>query len=250
MKRGKNKTPASGSISFVPAKKSATGHPQSIRALFSYSVKECERWKTKKVHVSNQKLRIVQEAIADNRGVDYILNILGKNPQASVLQNLENLEAKIANNETEISDRIHDFFSLEDIKDERKRSTISCVIRPEQRKFRESLLKAYNKRCAITNCDVEEALEAAHIYPYNRGIQFNRASNGLLLRVDIHELFERYLLGIDPRTKKILIAPNLVNSYGKLAGKRIYIPENPALRPSKKALEWHFNQCQWINNLA
>lgn len=201
----------------------------------------------KKIHISKQKIRIVQEAIEKRRGVDYILSIIENNPQSDVFQNLKNIEAKIANPEIGVSDYIEDFLTLEDIKDERKRSTHSVVTRPEQAKFRESLLNAYNKHCAITGCDVEQALEATHIYPYNSGTKFNSASNGLLLRVDIHKLFDRYLLVIDPTTKKVLIAPNLVNSYDKLAGKRIYIPENPALRPSKKALEWRFNQCQWIN---
>lgn len=51
------------------------------------------------------------------------------------------------------------------------------------------LLKAYGGKCAITGCDVLEALEAAHIYPL-QGVATNDASSGLLRRSDLHTLFD------------------------------------------------------------
>jgi predicted restriction endonuclease len=138
-------------------------------------------------------------------------------------------------------------FSLENIEDKRKRTTASIVQRSGQSKFRQSLLEAYNGRCAITGCDVEEALDAAHIHPYS-GSESDRVSNGLLLRADLHKLFDCYLLAIDPTTMEVHIAPSLANSYGELAGKRLNLPEEQALTPNRKVLEGHFAQCKWIND--
>lgn len=47
--------------------------------------------------------------------------------------------------------------------------------------FRAQLLEAYDQRCAISECNALEVLEAAHIQPY-RGEHTNRMDNGLLLR--------------------------------------------------------------------
>lgn len=74
--------------------------------------------------------------------------------------------------------------------------------RKGQAKFRQALLEAFNHKCAITGCDIIEILEAAHINPA-RGIKDNHVSNGLLLRADIHTLFDLQLLGIHPETLKI-----------------------------------------------
>ncbi|HZZ18730.1 MAG TPA: HNH endonuclease signature motif containing protein, partial [Opitutaceae bacterium] len=69
------------------------------------------------------------------------------------------------------------------------------VRRRGQKEFRESLLVAYDQRCAITNCDAVDALEAAHIIPY-QGSATNNVTNGLLLRADIHTLFDLGLIAI------------------------------------------------------
>ncbi len=50
-------------------------------------------------------------------------------------------------------------------------------------------MDAYGGRCAVTNCDIEDVLEAAHISPYN-GPSTDQVYNGLLLRTDIHTLFD------------------------------------------------------------
>ena len=81
------------------------------------------------------------------------------------------------------------YFDVENIEDARKIVTVSIVQRQGQSKFRQELLAAYNSRCAITGCDIEPALEAAHIIPY-KGTETNCPQNGLLLRADIHTLFD------------------------------------------------------------
>jgi predicted restriction endonuclease len=66
----------------------------------------------------------------------------------------------------------------------RERTTTSIARRQGQPKFRGDLLKAYRGQCAITGFNAEQALEAAHIYPY-KGNDTNKVWNGLLLRADI-----------------------------------------------------------------
>ncbi|MBI3945982.1 MAG: HNH endonuclease [Armatimonadetes bacterium] len=125
------------------------------------------------------------------------------------------------------------------IKEARERVVAVIVQRRGQPTFREQLIKAYGGRCAVTGCDVEESLEAAHIVPY-QGSDTNIVSNGLLLRADVHTLFDLGLLGVDVETMTIVLAAHLVGSaYGALAGAQLRLPDNPALRPSRKALQWH-----------
>jgi len=61
--------------------------------------------------------------------------------------------------------------------------------RLRQSKFRKELLEAYDNTCAVTGSTVIELLEAAHIQPYS-GIHTSVVSNGILLRSDIHDLFD------------------------------------------------------------
>lgn len=64
--------------------------------------------------------------------------------------------------------------------------------RLRQSKFRKELLVAYNNTCAVTGSKVVELLEAAHIQPYD-GVHTSVVSNGILLRSDIHDLFDIYV---------------------------------------------------------
>lgn len=66
-----------------------------------------------------------------------------------------------------------------------------------QRKFREKLLNFYNKSCIVTGCKVQDLLEAAHIIPHSENSNYSE-SNGLLLRSDIHTLYDLGYLAIDP----------------------------------------------------
>jgi hypothetical protein len=125
--------------------------------------------------------------------------------------------------------------------DDRKRNIIESVQREGQAKFRAELLDVYNKKCAITDCDVEAALDAAHISPY-LGPQSNRIANGLLLRSDIHKLFDQYLISINPNTNRIVISSNLLNTcYEELNQKIVNFPQALSFHPSRQVLEWHYN---------
>jgi len=124
--------------------------------------------------------------------------------------------------------------------DERLRATRAILVRRGQPAFRAALVEAYGARCAITRCPIMDILEAAHIFPY-RGDNTNDVSNGLLLRTDIHTLFDCNLLAFDPGTLQVVLSESLVNStYRALAGKPIWKPAKPHQWPSAKVLRWRF----------
>jgi hypothetical protein len=100
----------------------------------------------------------------------------------------------------------------------------SIVRRQGQPQFREELLAAWGRTFAITGCDAEPALEAAHVRPY-LGPQTNSLGNGLLLRADIHTLFDRLLITIDPDTWTVRLAPPLQQTeYSELEGVTVSVP--------------------------
>lgn len=125
------------------------------------------------------------------------------------------------------------------IVDARQKALASIIRRRGQPGFRQRLLDAYGASCAITGCDVAEALEAVHILPY-RGPQTNHPSNGLLLRADVHVLFDLGLIAIDADTMTVVASPVLAGtSYAQLTGTSLRSPRVGALGPSRDALDQH-----------
>jgi HNH endonuclease len=138
-----------------------------------------------------------------------------------------------------------DFFNANTLEDAKERVLVSIVRRQGQSQFRQNLLTAYKEKCAISGCDVQQALEAAHIIPYN-GIQTNNTSNGLLLRADLHTLFDLKLITIDPNTMKVLIAPELMKTQCRAFWqKKLILPDNIADRPDTEAIRTHYEGCTW-----
>ncbi|MBH1803124.1 HNH endonuclease [Stenotrophomonas maltophilia] len=107
------------------------------------------------------------------------------------------------------------------------------------------MLDAYGGCCAMTGCDATDALEAAHIVPY-RNASSNAVPNGLLLRADIHTLFDLYLIGVDPYSSKLTISPSLRNSvYAELQDSPLAFARATEQRASRASLTWHRAQCDW-----
>lgn len=132
------------------------------------------------------------------------------------------------------------YFDVKTIEDARKRITASIVQRQGQAEFRCKLLKSYGCRCPITDCDVEAALEAAHIIPY-QGTDTNHPTNGLPLRSDIHTLFDLHLLSIHPDTYEVMIAPELIDTcYQDLVGQKLAVPHDRNAAPNRSALSKHY----------
>lgn len=139
-------------------------------------------------------------------------------------------------------------FDPENVEDARKRVVASIVRRRGQGAFRKKLLQAYNNTCAITGCQQVEVLEAAHIHPY-KGEQTHAVSNGLLLRADLHTLFDLYLVAIDPVTLRIRLAPELMQSdYAHYDTQPLHTPSLPSAKVSVEALQWHTDRCVWFKS--
>ena len=110
--------------------------------------------------------------------------------------------------------------STSSVEQEDERQLRAISVRRGQRDFRDRLLSAWKRRCVVTECRVEALLEAAHITPHSIEPNY-RTSNGLLLRADIHTLYDLALLSID-EYMRIHLAPALQYSeYKGLEGKRI-----------------------------
>jgi putative restriction endonuclease len=130
-------------------------------------------------------------------------------------------------------------FDATSVVDAREKVLAQIVRRRGQREFRERLLVAYDRRCAITNCDVADALEACHIVPY-QGPATNDISNGLLLRADIHTLFDLGLIGVEPEQMTVVLSSRLGDSAYSLMGNVVLrIPRDDSMRPSREALRRH-----------
>lgn len=122
--------------------------------------------------------------------------------------------------------------------DAREKTIGNIVRRRGQPRFRRKLLKAYGGKCAVTQCDCIEVLEAAHIKPY-LGEHSNSVTNGVLLRGDIHTLFDLHLVSMDA-SGKIKVSKFLrKTSYWALNGTQFHEPVNANHRPHSKALAWH-----------
>lgn len=107
-----------------------------------------------------------------------------------------------------------------------------------QPEFRQRLLVAYGGRCAITGCSVVEALEAAHIIPHSAEGTYE-TSNGLLMRADIHTLFDLHLLSVCPDKNVVQLNPRLRPAYGQFEGKALHLPRNQADKPDRTGLACH-----------
>lgn len=113
-------------------------------------------------------------------------------------------------------------------------------LRTAQDRFRETLLDAYSRRCAVTGYEAEPALQAAHILGY-RGGSSQQVRNGLLLRADVHLLYDRHLLSVEPTEGCVWLADSLCSTaYGDLQGKPIRLPVDGEKRPDPERLAVHF----------
>lgn len=123
-------------------------------------------------------------------------------------------------------------FDPTDIQDGRKKIERMVTQRQGQPAFRNALMDAYERRCAVTGCAIDDVLEAAHISPY-LGEHTNHVTNGLLLRADIHTLFDRGLIKVD-RNYGVSAPAHIREAYG--LPEKIRLPLDPAVRPNPDAL--------------
>jgi HNH endonuclease len=118
--------------------------------------------------------------------------------------------------------------------DEREKVVRAIKVRRGQSSFRRGLFKRYGNRCMVTGCELEALLEAAHIAPY-RNASHNDLSNGLLLRADIHTIYDLYLMQIDPITLTVTFDESVFQAgYSAYHGKLLQVG---AKRPSTACLQ-------------
>jgi len=110
--------------------------------------------------------------------------------------------------------------------------------------FRTLVTDAYHRRCAVTGERSLPALEAAHIKSHAADGP-NRTQNGLLLRADIHRLFDDGYVTVDPGLQ-FIVSPRLREEFEN--GRAYYafhgraldsLPDRLGDRPQPEFIEWH-----------
>ena len=109
--------------------------------------------------------------------------------------------------------------------------------------FRVAITELYGRQCALTGGKVLPALDAAHIRPYAEG-GAHAKPNGILLRKDIHSVFDAGYATIDPDyrfivSEKVRDVFNNGDEYRRLHGHRISLPRKPSEQPDRSSLRWH-----------
>ncbi len=117
-------------------------------------------------------------------------------------------------------------------------------VRQGQGTFRVEVTDAYHRQCAVSREHSLPVLEAAHILPW-ADTHTNDVTNGILLRADIHKLFDTGYVTIDPDGYRFVVSKRLKEDYdnGKeyyqLHGSHILLPEDPRMWPGRYALDAH-----------
>lgn len=117
------------------------------------------------------------------------------------------------------------------------------VPRIGQGAFKAVIAEKYRHHCAVTGDKVRPVLQAAHIRPVAAGGE-HRIDNGLLLRSDVHTLFDLGYIGIDVKYR-LRVSPALRMRFGNgdwfyaRQGTAVDLPDHRADQPNREFLEWH-----------
>lgn len=131
---------------------------------------------------------------------------------------------------------------------DRRYAVREAKVRLHQATFREMVLSAYSRKCAMTSLPVPELLEAAHIIPDSHDEGVSEVRNGICLSRIHHRAFDSNLIGITPdfrikvseRLLELTDGPILEEGIKALDGKTMSIPKEKSLRPDPKLLEKRF----------
>lgn len=175
----------------------------------------------------------------------FLIQIANKDGLVNAKKPLKQLEKSFEKIDTDNNDFNEDEkFDVHNIIDARRKQERAIVIRQGQTEFRKKVLDAYDYKCAISENNVEEVLEAAHIFPY-KGKETNTINNGILLRSDLHLLFDKKMIRIN-QDYIVQISPLLVNTvYKKYDGLKLSLPKDIQSYPDKKALIDHYDCCDF-----
>lgn len=132
--------------------------------------------------------------------------------------------------------------SFQSVIAERRGVLRAISLRRGQAQFRDRLIRRYGLRCQISGYHFAAAVEAAHIRPYASS-EDNGVGNGLLLRSDLHTLFDLGFIGIEPDRLRITFNPAcLCAAYGEFDGKLLIVDQALGPDPSALAQHWEFFQ--------
>jgi putative restriction endonuclease len=139
----------------------------------------------------------------------------------------------------------NELMSASAVSENRPRYGDPIAVRPRigQRIFQVAITEAYAGACAMTGEHSLPALEASHIRPYSEGGP-HAVSNGLLLRADLHRLFDRGYLTVTPDASVEVsgrLRADFQNgqTYYPLHGQKLILPKSRVDRPAAEYLSWH-----------
>jgi putative restriction endonuclease len=109
--------------------------------------------------------------------------------------------------------------------------------------FRMLVMDKYSRRCAVTKEKALPVLQAAHIRPVSEGGR-HLVSNGLLLRSDVHALFDRGYVTITPNyefraSRRLRDEFDNGEEYFGMEGSELWLPGRSEDRPGREFLRWH-----------
>jgi hypothetical protein len=137
-----------------------------------------------------------------------------------------------------LADEDADLSEQSDVLDEREHRHLGIRLRRGRKIFRDELIRRYGARCMISGCTIAALIEAAYIQPESVP-KFNNPTNGLLLRSDLHTLFDLYLLAIDPARLTAAFHPDLVaGEYKEYEGAQLRVSSGRGPNRRALAIRW------------
>jgi hypothetical protein len=163
------------------------------------------------------------------------VSIVFLHPRLTWSEDNDWIEVTGAELETEAARPVYRDFGEAPDDDPARLAQFARRVRRGQPRFRKNLLKLYGGRCAVSGWGPESVLEAAHILLHaDSGL--NHTDNGILLRADLHSLFDDGLLKIDPSTFTVVLDLSLADTpYWILHGATLR-PRMDSSEPSREYL--------------
>lgn len=109
-----------------------------------------------------------------------------------------------------------------------------------QNEFRKKLFEKYGMECLVTGYKNVAALEASHIIPHSSSLDYSH-ENGLLLRADIHSLYDKNLIGIREDGVVFFTTEALCDEYKPLDGKKLSIKISKKMKENLASRFAEFN---------
>jgi len=142
-------------------------------------------------------------------------------------------------------------FMVGEPRDEGRRQYVTTIVRHRlhQRAFRERVLKAYGKQCALCRLRHAELLDAAHIIPDGEPGGVPVVENGIALCKLHHAAFDGFFLGIRPdhviEIRRDILeehdGPMLSHGLQGLHGGKMLLPRSAKMWPSQERLEQRYD---------